>query len=352
MPIFAQGYREWQGELRGRFFRWWVIAKTGIMLTGRSRWLRRFVLLAWMPLLYYGLGFFVVGQLTDVGNPDLARKKWQYMMMTGILGPELTAEFVRDPAQFRLAIWSLMLHLFLRYTQVFCVMIVVAIVGPRLVSEDLRTRALSLYFSKPLTRADYLLGKLAVVAFWVGMVTLGPALALYGLSIAFSPDLDTIAQTIWVVPRVVLFSLLLMIGTGAPMLALSSLARNPRFLGFIWAGVWVLSMVTSTVLQESLFDDRYQVDPHTHQVVIHKAEGDWTGLVSFSTNFHAVSFRLFDVGDQMEKAVRLSPRAERLVNNLRFDHHAGYSAFLIVCAAGLSLLIFTWRIGRPGEEGS
>jgi ABC-2 type transport system permease protein len=55
----------------------------------------------------------------------------------------------------------------------------VAIVGPELVSRDLRNNLLSMYFSRPVTRTDYALTKLAALASAVFILVAGPMLILY-----------------------------------------------------------------------------------------------------------------------------------------------------------------------------
>jgi ABC-type transport system involved in multi-copper enzyme maturation permease subunit len=338
VPVVNAGYRRWQGTRRGRLGRWLIMARAGIAVTGRSRWLWRFVLLAWLPLLYYGVAFFAVGQLTETRTLDAARDMWQFQLMRGTFGGELAERFLADPTSHRPAIWAALIHLFMHYTQIFCVMIVVAIVGPRLVSEDLRSRALALYLARPITRLDYVVGKLAVVCFWVGTVTLLPALVLYALSIVFSPSLDALTQTIGVLPRVVAVSLLLMVGTGAPMLALSSLAPNPRFLAFLWAGAWVFSSVVSRVLSTALY-------PGTR-------DGDWTGLTSVSANFDAVAFRVFDIEALLRPSAEHSVRLTRILERLSHGHDWTWSLALVLGVAALSLVVVAVRVGRPGEAGA
>lgn len=338
MPIYDRGYRRWSGALHGRFHRWFVIAKTGIRLSMRGKWLRRFVLIAWLPLLYYGLVFFAVGQMTEVENVEKVREMWQFQVLQDMFGGRLTERFIEDPSLFRPLVWSLLIHFFLRYTQIFCVMIVVAIVGPKLVAEDLKTRALTLYFSKPLTRIDYMAGKLAVVSFWVFMVTLLPALALYALSILFSPSLATLAQTATLIPKIVAYAVLLTAVCGSIMLALSSCTPNPRFLGFIWAGFWVMSIIASSILSTVLFPPGSP------------SRGDnWTGLVSFSGNFDAVGYRLFNIENLLEPVAVLSPRAERLREELSYGHDWRWSLLILLVLTAISLLVLFRRIRRPGE---
>jgi ABC-2 type transport system permease protein len=61
----------------------------------------------------------------------------------------------------------------------------VAIVGPELVSRDLRNNLLALYFSRPIERADYALAKLAALAVAVFALFAGPLLIML-LGMAFN----------------------------------------------------------------------------------------------------------------------------------------------------------------------
>jgi ABC-2 type transport system permease protein len=53
------------------------------------------------------------------------------------------------------------------------------IVGPALVSADLRNNALPLYFSRPFSRTEYVLGKTAVLIVLMSMITWVPGLLLF-----------------------------------------------------------------------------------------------------------------------------------------------------------------------------
>src|SRR5262245_31409960 len=52
------GYRSWNGRLSPGWTRWIVIASVGFVRPWKSMWLRRMLLLAWLPTLWFGLGFF------------------------------------------------------------------------------------------------------------------------------------------------------------------------------------------------------------------------------------------------------------------------------------------------------
>src|SRR5215204_5172814 len=57
--------------------------------------------------------------------------------------------------------------------------ILTVLVAPPLISRDLANNALPLYLSRPLSRAEYVLGKMAVVGFLLSAVTWMPGLLLF-----------------------------------------------------------------------------------------------------------------------------------------------------------------------------
>ncbi|NUR32170.1 MAG: ABC transporter permease subunit [Catenulispora sp.] len=70
---------------------------------------------------------------------------------------------------------------YLAYTDSVSILIVLfcAIIGPELVSRDLRTGVLPLYFSRPLTRRDYALAKLAAVISAAWLVLAAPLTLMF-----------------------------------------------------------------------------------------------------------------------------------------------------------------------------
>ena len=74
-------------------------------------------------------------------------------------------------------------------------MILIVLVGPSLISQDLRFNALPLYLSRPLRRIDYLLGKLGVIGAFLGLVIIVPCLVAYVLGLLFSLDLTIVRDT-------------------------------------------------------------------------------------------------------------------------------------------------------------
>ena len=77
-----------------------------------------------------------------------------------------------DPQTARHDAWAWLLLSLLRYPQGFVMVLAVGMIAPSLIAKDVLSRAFLLYFSRPLARTEYVLGKLFVVCtFLVLMIT-------------------------------------------------------------------------------------------------------------------------------------------------------------------------------------
>lgn len=64
--------------------------------------------------------------------------------------------------------------------------IVTAFIGPGLIAPDLANNALPLYFCRPLTRSEYVLGRALVIVGVLSCITLGPGLLVFGIETTLS----------------------------------------------------------------------------------------------------------------------------------------------------------------------
>jgi len=126
--------------------------------------------------------------------------------------------------------------------------------GSGQIAEDLRTGALQIYFSKPITWFDYLLGKLGTVVAAGLMLTLLPGMILFVATLAFAPDLGFLIENPLLPLKIVAFSLLVSVVLGSLVLAFSSLGSRGRMVGVAFAGGYFFTMVLSRVLT-AIFDD-------------------------------------------------------------------------------------------------
>jgi ABC-2 type transport system permease protein len=130
-------------------------------------------------------------------------------------------------------------------------MILILLIGPNLISLDLRFNALPLYFSRPLGRLDYFMGKLGVIAVFLGAVIILPCLIAYVLGLAFSLDGTILRDTFRLFIASLVYGLVIVFSAGTLILALSSLSRNSRYIALLWLGMWFVSSVLGAVLEQA-----------------------------------------------------------------------------------------------------
>ena len=229
MAVHNLGYRGWSGELMPSWTRAPVIAGAGIRRAWQSRWLHRLVLFSWVPACYFAIGFFIWEQ--SLQYPQW-REGLEPFLEGAPAGFETALRKADDASMARHAMWAWLLQTFFRYPQGFVMVLVVGLIAPRLISQDIRSRAFLIYFSRPLGRGDYILGKFLIVWFYLAMISTAPALALYVLGVLLSPELGVLLAT-WDLPlRILGASAVLGIPTAALALWFSSMTQESRYASF------------------------------------------------------------------------------------------------------------------------
>jgi ABC-2 type transport system permease protein len=237
MPIFDQGYQHWQGTLSGHGWRWLAVTRHGVRALMKNWIVRLVMLVAWVPAIA------LVAALTTWG---LLEQQAESVIL--FLQRLLPTEIITDPKAYRAAIWTVAYSFFFK-AELVCTLFLVLIVGPNLVSRDLRVNAFPLYFSRPLRRIDYFLGKLGVIGFFLAATSIVPAVGAYLLGVAFSLDLGVVRDTHHLLWAGILYGLVVTLSAGTLMLALSSLSRRSIYVGLAWAGfVFLSSMISSAMI--------------------------------------------------------------------------------------------------------
>ncbi|TWT50450.1 ABC-2 family transporter protein [Rubripirellula amarantea] len=245
MPVHDLGYRPWRGQRMARWLRPWVVARSSISLVWRRRWLRTMLMLAWLPVVFPALGIFAF----EYSSTDPGMQRAIFQIARGPLNqPELAQQIIENPEEARHQVWSSLILTFFRYPQLVAMVVLIGLIAPMLVSYDLRTKAYLMYFSRPLSPSQYILGKSAVIWFLLAMIATLPALLVYVLGVLLSPDLSVVMQT-WDVPlRILGASAVLMIPTTALAIAYSSLTSESRYATFAWFATWAMGFVAYQVL--------------------------------------------------------------------------------------------------------
>ncbi|HEY2153035.1 MAG TPA: ABC transporter permease subunit [Vicinamibacterales bacterium] len=204
MPIHDQGYRRYRGDRARTGAGWIVIARAGIRTLVAKKQLLALLLVSWVP--FVGR----VAQIYFAANVPQAR--------------ELLAVKADTFRQFL-------------DQQEFFVFFVTVYVGAGLIANDRRANALQIYLSKPLTRAEYVFGKLAILTTFLLLVTWLPAMLLLLVQIAFAGNFTFLVNNAFLFPAITVLSVVEVLLAASTMLALSSLSKSSRYVGILYTAV-------------------------------------------------------------------------------------------------------------------
>ncbi len=218
MTIKEKGYTHWDGELQDGKFPWWPITRIGIKLTFKRKFFKFFFALTLIPAIVWLVGIYVSERLED----------FRFM----VRGDETNFLNV-NPTYFKAYFTNDFLLFMLVMILVFC--------GAGLISDDLRHNALQLYFARPLKKKDYLLGKAAVIFFFLFIVTLVPGVVFIIFKLIFAGNFQFFVSYPWIILSVVVYSAFLTAFFAFYTLFLSSIGKNRRYVALFIFGFYIFS---------------------------------------------------------------------------------------------------------------
>ena len=216
-PIADLSYRNYDGPLRSHPFRWWIIARMILRSSVRKWW---FWLLTAFAVLPYVIPAF-------------------QLYMRSRTPPEAMAFFTPPP-------WGS--YFYDAYSgSLFWLFLLALLVGSSSIAGDHRTNALQIYFSKPITKLDYLAGKWAGLFILLTAVALVPSLVLYLFTLAsFQRAILAEEPTLWA--RVLWMAALPGFLHSSLILGFSAWSRRPLLTGGLYAGLYTgMGVVVSIV---------------------------------------------------------------------------------------------------------
>ena len=217
MPIHDQGYRHYAGERALHRRAWWVIARAGIMERLRERRFLGLLLFSWSLFLMRAVQLYLGTTIAQ-------------------------ASFLAPTEQ--------TFHQFLNQQRIF-VFFITIYAGAGLIANDRQSNALQIYLSKPITRHEYVAGKLFTLAAFLVAVTWLPAMLLLVLQVLFSGGVEFVSSHPRLIPAITLASFLQVSLAVVTMVALSSLSRSRRFVSMLYAGIVFFGAALDGVLRIS-----------------------------------------------------------------------------------------------------
>ena len=192
MAVYKRRYNPYTGSLTPEWSRFFVLTRYAFADLFKARFFVVLLVLSLVPILFFASYIFIANNKTaqllmQLRSAGLFSVETQYFIVIMM---------VQTQAAFLLNCW----------------------VGPVLIAGDLTNGAVPLFLSRPFTRADYVLGKLAVLGLLLSAVTWVPCLLLFSLQAGLATD-GWIWSHLWMVVPIVLCSAIWIL-----MLSLISLA--------------------------------------------------------------------------------------------------------------------------------
>ena len=217
MTIKEKGYSHWDGEFLVKKFPWWPITRYGIKLTFMRKLFKFTLPMSLLPAVFFLTGIYISERLEDF--PFLRGE---------------TSQFLEISPRYFNTYFTLGFMLFI-------MLMIVIFCGASLISDDLKHNSLQLYFSRPIKKKDYLLGKIAVIVFFLFIITLIPGLVFFIMKLVFSGSLKFFISYPWLPLSIIGYSFIVTGFFSFYALLLSSLSKNRRLVAILIFGIYMLS---------------------------------------------------------------------------------------------------------------
>ncbi len=202
MPIHDQGYRRYGGA-RARGRAWLVMFRAGVLgIVTNRKWIV-LMIASWVQFVVRAVQFYIAANFAQAA----------------IVAPN--AQTFRD---------------FFDYQNIFVFLVTVTL-GAVSIAEDRRANALQIYLSKPLTRLEYICGKLSVLMAFLLFITWVPAILLLVVQVLFAGNFTFLMANAYLFPSITLFAFIEVSMVSMCILALSSLSTNSRFVGILYTAL-------------------------------------------------------------------------------------------------------------------
>ena len=222
--VREKGYSHWDGKLTERRFPWWPITRTGILLAFRKKRFKFVFAGSFVPAVVFLVGLYISERLED--------------FKAFLQGSDRLLNI--NPNYFK--------TYFTNDSLLFLIVLVLGFAAAGLVADDLKHNSLQLYFSRPLRKKDYLLGKMSVIVFFVLILTAVPGLVLLIFKLIFAGSFKFFLDYPWLPLSILGYSALLTVFFAFYVLFLSSLSKNTRYVTILVFMIYIFSDILFGIL--------------------------------------------------------------------------------------------------------
>lgn len=259
MAVYKRTYKSYRGAMTPAWSRFLVLARYGLSTLFTSRPFTAYTVVCFFPFLFGLIAIYVLhstAALALVGaDPRRIPQIGNYAAMT-FLGFEAWMSFL-------LTAWG----------------------APGMISKDFANHSIQLYLSRPLSRAEYLLGKVSVLGILLSCTTWIPALILFVVQAQLEGN-GWGWHNLWLAGSIVVAAML-----GIALVSLISMSIS----------VWVRWRIAATALMIGIFFFLPAFSGIFNLIL----RTQWGSLLNFIYVMSVIWANLFRVPEQQRHAARL-----------------------------------------------
>jgi ABC-2 type transport system permease protein len=198
MAVYEQTYKRYAGRLTPEWSRFLIIPRHAFRNVFKSKIFTSFFVICFIPLLVEAILIYLHHNATAMGIMNLQLREL-------------------------LPIDGTFFQTFINLSGGFAFLVTV-LVGPPLVSRDLRNNALPLYLCRPFSRTEYVIGKMSVLMILLSLITWVPQLLLFLLQ-AYLEGFSWFTSNLWIATAVVFGSIVWILLLALISQAISALVK-------------------------------------------------------------------------------------------------------------------------------
>jgi len=299
MAVYEQTYKPYNGKLTPEWSRFLIIPRHAYRAVFNSKLFTAFFALCFIPLLVEAILIYLHHNISAIA----------------IMKIDVRALVPIDASFF---------YTFVNIQGGFA-FFVALLVGPPLVSRDLRNNALPLYLCRPFSRTEYVMGKMSVILILLSAITWIPQLLLF-LFQSYLEGFTWFRANLWMASAIVIGSVVWILLLALLSQTISALVKWRVIASGVLLGLFIIP---------SVFGEFINLVFMTH----------WGNIVNLGALMRNVTQGLFGIFEPVAGTMRITDFNDNVIREVLLTEPplwCSWTALFVVCAICLALL--AWKV--------
>jgi ABC-type transport system involved in multi-copper enzyme maturation permease subunit len=299
MAVYEQTYKPYEGKLTPEWSRFLIIPRHAFRAVFNSKLFTAFFVLCFIPLLVEAILIYLHHNFSAI-------------------------ETLKIDVRALVPIDASFFYTFVNIQGGFA-FFVALLVGPPLVSRDLRNNALPLYLCRPFSRTEYVIGKMSVILILLSAITWVPQLLLF-LFQSYLEGFTWFRSNLWIASAIIIGSVVWILLLALLSQTISALVKWRVIASAALLGLFFIP---------SVFGEFINLVFQTH----------WGHIVSLGALMRNVTQGLFGIFDPVAGTIRITDFDDNVVREILLTEPplwCSWAALFVACAICLALL--SWKV--------